>query len=185
MDDETVSLSLIIVLYKKKVFYILWLPLILLGIVKQAQWILFSILLIHAYSRDRIINCIFETGYVSFRPVLVHLIQLLLNLSYLILLCLCYLYMEDRVIWDSCILFLTSLQTMKSIALTQNFLFIVISTAVRSLSLCVMLGITDSSRSHSGLALCNFYSNENHHWKLDQRLHKATCRNNVLCWEVH
>lgn len=134
---------------EKNVFYILWLPLILLGIVKQAQWILFSILLIHAYSRDRIINCIFETGYVSFRPVLVYLIQLLLNLLYLILLCLCYLYMEDRVIWDSCILFLTSLQRMQSIALTQNFLFIVISTAVRSLSLCIMLGITDSSRSHS------------------------------------
>lgn len=66
--------------------------------------------------------------------IYLYLVQLLLNLPYLILLHLCYLYMEDRVILDSSVLFLTTSQRMQSTCSLQNLLFTVISPALWSLS---------------------------------------------------
>lgn len=57
---------------KKKVFLlILWVSLLLLGIVKQAPWILFFILLILTYSRDGIMCSIFETGCMSITSIFI------------------------------------------------------------------------------------------------------------------
>lgn len=71
LQVRTDYLSVIIVLHgEEKVFLlILWVLLLLLGIVKQAPWILFFILLILAYSRDGIIHSIFETGCMSLTSI--------------------------------------------------------------------------------------------------------------------
>lgn len=67
MDDKSGLLIFLQPLFftgEKKI--ILWVSLLPLGIVKQALWILCSILLILAYSRERIIHFRFESGCMSF-----------------------------------------------------------------------------------------------------------------------
>lgn len=186
---RTNYLSVIIVLHREKNLPVHFVSLLLLGIVKQAPWILFCILLILAHSRDGITQSIFETECVSLTFIFIW-----------------FNYFWTYHIFSFCtwVIFIWKIESSRT---ALSFFWHHQRECSQHAHYRIYISLSypqqyDLSVHHAGnytlvkkeaithcVWHCHFYPNRNCHCKYGQcfnvqRLHKAPCRNNVLSWQI-